>query len=215
MSLKTQDEEAPYRPPPHQIGVWTVLGVAFVIVLALFSVRLKQRPHTSRDYPSRTIGADVAPVLRAEPEMDDEYWPCSDCHEDQETNFTVRKLSEEHEARSQEFQHGTNWCLDCHDANNRDKLHLANGSLVSFDETWKLCTQCHAHKLAGWRAGVHGKRTGHWWGEKEYRSCIECHNPHNIKPAFKPVDPKPRPLMPTEITVKGNAPQEVPHNEHG
>jgi len=216
MSLGGQNEGHDYRPPPHQVGVWTVLGVAFVLVLGLFSVRFAYRPDTTRAYASRLLPPEPAPVLREEPKMDDTYWPCSDCHDQEITNPKVRVLEDDHEARSAEFKHGNLWCLHCHDLKDRDKLHLADGQLVDFDHTWQLCTQCHAQKLLEWRAGVHGKRTGHWWGAKEYLSCIECHNPHVIVPAFKPIDPKPRPLRPTEITVQGNLKrEEVSQDEHG
>jgi len=208
------EEGQEYRPPPHQLATWAVLGTAFVLVLSLFSVRLAQNPDSSRAWASRVLPPDLPPVLLAEPEMDDEYWPCSDCHADEPINLEIRKLEEEHEVRSDEFDHGTNWCFDCHVAENRDELHLARGERVSWDETWRLCTQCHSQKLDEWQAGVHGKQTGHWYGEKEYWSCIACHNPHDVTPAFKPIEPKPRPLRPTEITVDGNARREVAHDEH-
>ena len=47
------------------------------------------------------------------------------------------------------------WCLDCHDADDRDLLHLASGERVPFDESYRLCGQCHGEKLprlAGRRA---------------------------------------------------------------
>ncbi len=203
-----------YRPPSHQLATWMVLGAAFLLVLSLFSVRLGQHPNSTRAWASRTLPPEPLPVLMVEPEMDMEYWPCMDCHADEPLNLEVRILEEEHEDRSAKLDHGKNWCTDCHDAENRDMLHLARGELVSFDETWKLCVQCHGSKLEDWRAGNHGKRTGHWHGAKEYRTCIACHDPHNVNPAFKPIDPKPRPLRPTEITVHGNQRQEVSHDEH-
>ena len=70
------------------------------------------------------------------------------------------------------------WCLDCHDATNRDWLHLASGERVPFEESYRLCGQCHGEKLRDWRAGVHGRRTGEWNGHKRYLLCAHCHNPH-------------------------------------
>ena len=58
------------------------------------------------------------------------------------------------------------WCLDCHDATDRDWLHLASGERVGFDESYRLCGQCHGEKLRDWKAGVHGRRTGEWNGRK-------------------------------------------------
>ena len=77
------------------------------------------------------------------------------------------------------------WCLDCHDNAKRDVLHLSSGDPVPFTESYRLCGQCHGDKYRDWRAGVHGKRIGHWDGEKTYFLCVNCHNPH--APRFKGV----------------------------
>jgi hypothetical protein len=114
---------------------------------------------------------------------------------DPNLNVTVREMDEDHD--EMDFAHGNLWCLDCHDAEERDSLHLSDGSLVAFEDSWQLCTQCHAKKLPDWRAGVHGKRTGHWRGPKEYRTCVVCHDPHD--PPFKPIAPKPAPTRPEDI----------------
>ena len=92
------------------------------------------------------------------------------------------------------------WCLDCHDATDRDSLHLANGDLVSFDESYRLCGQCHGEKYRDWREGVHGRRSGEWNGHKSYLLCAHCHNPH--EPHFQPIQPEPAPIPP-EQTVRG------------
>jgi hypothetical protein len=160
-----------------------------VLVLGLFAVRCEHQPDTSRVYPSRAMLPDAVPVLLPAPEIDDEYMPCSDCHEDEPTNATPRELEDEHE--DQELAHGDLWCLHCHDAGQRDYLHQADGTLVEFENSWELCTQCHGSKLPDWRAGVHGKRTGHWRGPKEYRTCVACHEPHT--PRFEPLEPEPPP----------------------
>jgi hypothetical protein len=184
-------------PPPYQMTTWLVLGAVLVLVLGLFSVRSEHQPDTSRDYPSRAMLPDAEPVLLPSPPVDEEYFPCGDCHEDETPNPKVRELVDEHDLLK--LEHGDLWCIRCHDLENREKLHLADATLVGFEESWKLCTQCHGTKLAPWRAGVHGKRTGHWRGPKEYRTCVECHDPHS--PAFKPLEPKPPPVRPGEIAV--------------
>ena len=91
------------------------------------------------------------------------------------------------------------WCLDCHDATDRDWLHLASGERVGFEESYRLCGQCHGEKLRDWRAGVHGRRTGEWNGRKRYLLCAHCHNPH--APRFKALAPKPAPIPPTRPGV--------------
>jgi hypothetical protein len=89
------------------------------------------------------------------------------------------------------------WCLDCHDAANRDVLHLASGEAVKFEESYRLCGQCHGEKLRDWRAGIHGRRIGQWNGAKGYLLCAHCHNPH--EPRFRAVAPKPAPKRPASV----------------
>ncbi|MBW2269901.1 MAG: hypothetical protein JRH16_15120 [Deltaproteobacteria bacterium] len=195
------------QPPGYQMATWLVLGFAIVIVLGLFMVRTEYQPDSSRDYPSRPMLPDAVPVLLPPPPMDDEYVPCSDCHDEEPPNPTQRELEDEHD--EMDFAHGELWCMDCHDLNDREKLHLADATPIAFEESWQLCTQCHGKKLADWRAGVHGKRTGHWRGEKEYRQCVACHNPH--RPPFEALEPEPPPRPPTQITRAGVVAAEAGH----
>ena len=97
------------------------------------------------------------------------------------------------------LKHGSQdrWCLDCHDARNRDMLRLANGTLVPFTESYRLCGQCHGDMFRDWRAGVHGRRVGRWDGKKEYLLCVHCHDSH--APQFQPVEPKPAPIRPEDL----------------
>lgn len=194
-------------PVGYRAETWLFLGAAFLSVLLLFSVRCAEGPETARAYPSRVLAPEPKPVLLPPPPPSDEYFPCSDCHEDEPTDRTVRKLEDEHDEL--ELSHGKLWCLDCHDADHRDELHLANEGRIPFEESWRLCTQCHGAKLADWRAGVHGKRMGSWWGPKEYWNCVACHDPHS--PHFKPLEPKPPPVRPEQIRLAAPAAQEAAH----
>ena len=110
-------------------------------------------------------------------------------------NRTRRTLTDMHTDIVLKHDEGHRWCLDCHDATNRDRLHLASGEPVAFEESYVLCGQCHGEKLRDWRAGVHGRRTGNWNGAKAYLLCANCHNPH--QPRFKALAPKPAPNRPT------------------
>jgi hypothetical protein len=206
MSSESNDPDR-YEPPPYQFLTWIVLGLAVVLIGSLFGMRAQHQPETTRDYPPREMLADAEPVLLAAPEIDDEYMPCSDCHEGEATNATRRALEDDHE--DTELAHGNLWCLHCHDTQQSDELRLADGTYVAFEDSWQLCTQCHAKKLADWRAGVHGWRTGHWWGPKEYRTCVVCHDPH--APRFKPLAPEPPPRRPEAIALEGRAGQEFFH----
>jgi hypothetical protein len=133
------------------------------------------------------------------PPFSDGIFPCNDCHKFQKPNPVRRKLVDWHDDVSGMFNHDSEnrWCLDCHDLNNRDSLRLANGKLLDFKESYKLCGQCHGDKLRDWKVGVHGKRTGEWNGKKQYLLCVSCHNPHS--PKFAKLKPEPPPFKLGEI----------------
>ncbi|GAB4137102.1 MAG: hypothetical protein Fur0037_02010 [Planctomycetota bacterium] len=118
------------------------------------------------------------------PPFSEGIFPCSDCHDPEiPVNTNRRKLEMAHQDIVLEHDAEHRWCLDCHSAQNRDKLHLASGELVDFTESYRLCGQCHGDKFRDWKAGVHGRRTGQWNGKKNYLLCVNCHNAHS--PAFK------------------------------
>jgi hypothetical protein len=184
-----------------------LLGVA-VIGIALISQGGEGRG--DREYPSRPLGPEPEPVLLPPPPVDDEYFPCEDCHEGELPDPLVREL-DEHDYI--ELKHGDLWCLDCHDVAQRDLLHLSDASPVQMEESWRLCTRCHAKKIPDWRAGVHGKRTGYWRGPKEYLTCVVCHDPHS--PLFKPLEPKPPPTPAAEILPPASVRREEDADEEG
>lgn len=152
--------------------------------------------HTTRTDTVTTMGSDVA---IKPPPLTEGIFPCMDCHAEMEPNPVRRKLEYMHDDIDAIFDHDSEnrWCLDCHDLNQRDSLRLANGNLLAFTESQKLCGQCHGDKYRDWRVGVHGKRTGYWKGPKEYLLCVHCHNPHS--PRFKPLEPMPPPVRQEDI----------------
>lgn len=132
------------------------------------------------------------------PPLTEGIFPCSECHNDIEPNPQRRNL-DWHEDITSIFTHDSEnrWCLDCHDLQHRDSLRLASGKLLSFEESYKLCGQCHGEKLRDWKVGVHGKRTGQWNGKKEYLLCVHCHNPHS--PRFRELTPEAPPVPQDEL----------------
>jgi hypothetical protein len=119
------------------------------------------------------------------------FYPCSQCHEHWRTNPAPRPLAPVHDVG---LKHGEGriWCLDCHDPDERDRLHTLHGTKVDFDEAWRLCGQCHSARQKDWYFGAHGKRVETWQGEARRYNCTHCHNPH--RPPFmrrKPMPPPP------------------------
>ena len=131
------------------------------------------------------------------PPFTEGIFPCSECHADLDPDPKVRVLESEH--TEIKLNHGgeNRWCLDCHDFQDRDKLRLANGTLVPFEESFRLCGQCHGDKYRDWRLGIHGRRTGFWNGSKRYLLCAHCHSPH--APRFQPIKPLAPPVRPDSL----------------
>lgn len=128
------------------------------------------------------------------PPFSEGVFPCMQCHSAIPPNPERRPLEAMH--ADIDFQHDAEhrWCLDCHDRDDRDQLRLANGTLVPFTESYRLCGQCHGTQFRDWRQGIHGKRTGYWNGGKRYLLCVHCHSPHS--PRFAAVQPLPPPVRP-------------------
>ena len=140
------------------------------------------------------------------PPFTEGLFPCTACHDgkNMKVNRQRRELKEMHSDILLKHGPESRWCLDCHDPLDRDRLHLASGEQIEFTVSYELCGQCHGEKLRDWRAGVHGKRTGSWNGQKQYLLCVNCHNPHS--PHFKSLKPMPPPTRPENIKMtKGGA----------
>jgi hypothetical protein len=177
------------------------------------------RPYGPADFPEidfdvalppsvTEAGAGEAGVFNVPPPpfSEEGIFPCSECHADMDVDYQRRDLEMMHE--DIQLNHGPKerWCFDCHNAEDRDHLRLASGELVGFDESYRLCGQCHGTIYRDWREGIHGRRQGYWNGAKSYLLCAHCHNPH--APAFQPMEPLPPPVRPMFLG-------ETPEEEHG
>jgi len=108
-------------------------------------------------------------------------YPCSSCHDrplpDPDLSEAVHKdmhvdISVAH-APAQTMD-----CRTCHNSANLDTLHLNDGTPISFDHSYQLCTQCHFEQGRDWIGGAHGKRLEIWRGKRVVVNCTECHNAH-------------------------------------
>lgn len=160
-----------------------------------------------------------APPFKVETRQDKmQFYPCTNCHDNQFVDRRVRKLTEEH--RELVFEHGGGrfWCYDvCHNGRDMNRLISYRRQPISYDESYKLCGQCHFERQKDWVFGGHGKRLGAfavprnipekyeelkvadrqaigtWQGERVVHMCASCHNPHS--PAIKPYTPSPPPRV--------------------
>ena len=144
------------------------------------------------DSKGATVPSMAFPVPA--PPFSEGIFPCMQCHAGIPPNPERRPLEGMHSDIVLHHDEEHRWCLDCHDANDRDHLRLASGKLIPFTESYQLCGQCHGTQYRDWRNGIHGKRTGYWNGAKRYLLCVNCHNPHS--PRFAELKPLPPPLRP-------------------
>lgn len=209
--MPPEQQIQPFGAPGRRWLRWAMLAVVFLVVALISSGALPRLQREERPYPSRTLAPEVEPepVMMPPPPIDDDYFPCSDCHEDEPADPERRELDEHDNIK---LAHGDLWCLDCHQSDQRDLLHLSDASPVEMSESWRLCTRCHAKKIPEWRAGVHGKRVGSWWGPKEYWTCVKCHDPHS--PLFKPLTPKPPPVAAEDIQLNRSPERELEDASH-
>lgn len=136
--------------------------------------------------------AKVTLIAVAPPPFSPDMFPCSACHGLTDKVVRTPHKVDFHDTIVLKHDEKNRWCLDCHSAQHRDSLHLADGRLVAFTESYRLCGQCHGPTLRNWKAGEHGKRTGSWSSTKQYLLCPSCHNPH--QPHFKPLKGREAPL---------------------
>jgi hypothetical protein len=176
------------------------LGLIVLFNLPVLFSESQEKSSQSTSGEEKTTPAEKVGVMHIQvppPPFSEGIFPCSECHAEMETNPERRVLEDAHDDIVLKHDEQHRWCLDCHDSKNRDMLHLADGKLVDFKESYKLCGQCHGPKLRDWRAGVHGRMTGFWNGQKKHLLCAHCHNPHT--PRFKSLKPEPVPVKPERL----------------
>ena len=150
---------------------------------------------TAKDLVNIVDSSSLIPVES----FSSDYFPCNDCHSEILPNPLRRDLVEMHDDIIFDHDSENRWCLACHYESNRDSLVLEGGKLLGFDESYKLCGQCHGPKIRDWKLGIHGKRTGNWNGQKQYLLCVHCHDPHS--PRIKKLQAMPPPRRPEEIKI--------------
>jgi len=171
-----------------------------------------------------------APTFKVVPREDRiRRFPCTKCHDNKFVDGRVRALEEEHTRLTFEHGGGRFWCYDaCHKGTDMDNLVSLRGRPISYDESYKVCGQCHFQRL-DWFFGGHGKRQGAWedqreipvtadelkvedrdqigrWaGERVILNCTECHDAHS--PSIKPFEPSPPPKVRSGLSRRPAPPE--------
>lgn len=114
-------------------------------------------------------------------------FPCSNCHSKSIEQLSLNRKGNERKAHWDiKMVHGNSDvmnCFTCHSESNLDELVSLTSKPIVFDQSFKLCSQCHSTQYKDWLGGSHGKRLGGWAPPKIINTCANCHNPH--KPAFE------------------------------
>ncbi|QQR81338.1 MAG: hypothetical protein IPJ69_04190 [Deltaproteobacteria bacterium] len=133
-----------------------------------------------------------------------EMYPCAECHSSAaDFNFVKRELKKEHtdilslHPKQRVGEDANYWCHNCHNPGEYNQLRLQSGEVIGFNDSQRLCGQCHGTQLEDWKERIHGRRTGLWNGEGRVDLCTQCHNPHD--PHFKSMKPLPPPPKPAWI----------------
>lgn len=181
-------------------------GFIFCILVSLLFIEFTGCNSDTKDnqdhFITTTNNVDIvmdSAILIPVEAISSDYFPCNDCHSELEANSQRRELVDMHDDIIFNHDSENRWCLACHSTFDRDSLVLAGGKLLAFNESYKLCGQCHGPKYRDWKLGIHGKRTGEWNGEKQYLLCVHCHDPHS--PKFKSLQPEPPPRRPESIYI--------------
>lgn len=114
---------------------------------------------------------------------------CTTCHGSASQPRLIEPGVAQDFHRGIQLSHGNLSCNSCH-SRERNLLHLADGQKVNFDETLRLCAQCHGQQHRDYGRGAHGGMSGYWdrrRGKQVRNTCIDCHSPH--KPAYQPMHP--------------------------
>jgi len=141
-------------------------------------------------------------------------FPCMECHDKVKptlpsansrapmTTDGPAALRGKHKDLKFDHYEGIKDCYGCHNPTDVDYLRLMTGVTVTFDESNRLCGQCHGEKVRDWEIGAHGKHVGSWLNTRYRFNCTDCHHPHT--PGFAPVKAMKGPPFPNGGIRKGD-----------
>ena len=149
-----------------------------------------------------SANAESVYVYKVMPRVQDLHtYPCQRCHKTFKPGRMEREMQAPHADFVFKHMEEVRKCTFCHSSSSPNQLNLLDGTLISYNEIYRLCGQCHGKVKYNWEHGMHGSLAGHWDGERTIFNCSICHNPHS--PKFEPMEPKPNEYTPKYLIHKG------------
>ncbi len=109
---------------------------------------------------------------------------CTECHTIPLNEMLSEDLDKAHwNIKLNHADENTMNCVTCHNSNDVNNLTSLTGKPIDFDNSYRLCSQCHSKQYKDWSGGAHGKRIGGWAPPRVSMTCVNCHDPH--KPHFE------------------------------
>ena len=170
------------------------LRATSMIVATVVSVAACQSSH--EEYvpagPALTTGGATTIIAVRAQRL--KFYPCSKCHAELPPRSGVSPPRGPHRDMTFNHSEATADCTLCHDTAHPDGLLLLTHEQISFDESYKLCGQCHGERYRDWKSGAHGKVVGSWLKEQTKLPCAACHDPHDPQfHSMKSLPPMPLP----------------------
>lgn len=155
------------------------LGVACAVLVAWLSPGCAAKGAAEE---ARAPARRVSSVQLARREEGTALFPCNSCHAHIEPTRGPPPVVGKH--RRMVFDHfeGITDCFLCHDKDDMNRLRLLSDDELSFNDSHRLCGQCHGEKLRDFELGAHGKVVGSWRGSRYRYTCADCHDPHRPRP---------------------------------
>lgn len=106
-------------------------------------------------------------------------FPCSDCHSVPVSQIQVEGNKKAHwDIKLNHASKDVMDCMTCHTENDMNMLHTGTNKPIKFNDSYKMCGQCHSPQYKDWQGGAHGKQVESWAPPRVSNTCTDCHNPH-------------------------------------
>lgn len=111
-------------------------------------------------------------------------YKCSECHTKSIPELKAKNLTGKKAHEHIKLLHASTdelTCASCHPNQKLDHLKSNLNAAIDYNQSHKVCAQCHSSQYKDWLGGAHGKRIQGWVNPRISNTCVDCHNPHNPK----------------------------------